>query len=314
MSKENATNHHFAAAADHTGPVVVLVPFDQQVPLQARSISLHEVNNTPTAMKHESTIPQWIISPTHPENVIATLLLRPCETVPGLYAYHEPSRRRQQQQHDAADNINDDANLRATRLAMACGLFAIRFYGNVILTRTTTLGSLSDLSVHDVSAACEISPDLRHEILKELMIEGRGKSNVTTASMSSPPFVPDWLAEAAKNNYQDGAVLDKLAFCFQSNANVHDNQDSSSDSGSSARESNASSDSGSSARESNASNEHQCSQVYSGSSNMEQEENRVFVTTNVPLCLHCRKPACTLCTGCDGVYFCDPPRPCRQEW
>jgi len=61
---------------------------------------------------------------------------------PGLYAYYRSSSSvgasSSEQHHQHQHQQRPLPNIRATRLAMACGLFATRLYGPVVITRRQT--------------------------------------------------------------------------------------------------------------------------------------------------------------------------------
>jgi hypothetical protein len=216
---------------------VVLVPWDDSKPL----ITLIIVQSGIAS----------IVDPSDPTNVVKTLLIRPIHQQPGLYAHHEPS--------------TQYPNVRATRLAMACGLFRHRFHGDVILSRGPHLRRA------DILAACCISADLR-------------------PSMISHTKVPEWLANACRNNYHDAAVLTRLADVM----NRPDGCDEDDDSDSSVD------DDGSNDEES------------LGNSQIDKAAKDEIVT-KVTLCLYCRRPASKLCEDCSGAYFCEPPATCRTD-
>jgi hypothetical protein len=240
-----STSHHVA---------VVLVPYRDEEPLQSLDVEYETLDDSVAGVLRTAEVRK-------------TLLLRPSDVAPGLYVHHG----------------SGEPNLRATRLSMACGLFAVRLHGNVILSRSARV----DLSVKDVEAACCLSPDLRLSVLTELRL---------LPGLASPPTdcaiqVPDWIGNATHQTYHDLPVLQRLAAAMKED-NVSDGESSASDDDSS--ESDPQSSSG----------------PEKGSSN--ELPQREFVA-KVPLCLHCRRPASTLCSGCDGAYFCDAPRACRIE-
>jgi hypothetical protein len=174
-----------------------------------------------------------------------------------------------------------EPNLRATRLSMACGLFSLRLHGNVILSRSGGV----DLSVKDVDASCCLGPDLRSTVLAELV--GATSPSDYTAQ------VPDWIGNATLQNYHDRPVLARLATAMKED-NVSDRESSSSDS------------------DDDSESDLQSPSVPDESSSNDLLPQRQFIT-KIPLCLHCRRPASTLCSGCDGAYFCDAPRACRIQ-
>lgn len=193
-----------------------------------------------------------------PENVIPTLLIRPSDTSPGLFAYHNPTSKRK-----------TPPNIRATRLAMACGLFSMRFYGTVLLIRRPLKDVTDFLTAEQIETACSGSPDLRSTILSSL-----GMGNWST---------PRWLLQAAQSSYHDQSALEKLAAVMQNSDESDDEEEGSEDDDSLDR----------------------LIERHEGEGGLHE-----FVST-VPLCLHCRRPASELCTGCHGVYFCDEK--CRQQ-
>jgi hypothetical protein len=239
----------------------VLVPYRDEDPLQSLDLE-------------KETLDESVAHVLQTSEVRKTLLLRPSDVAAGLYAHHGPG----------------EPNLRATRLSMACGLFAVRLHGNVILSRSTGV----DLFVNDVEAACCLGPDLRTTVLAE--------QRLLTGLASQPPTdgtiqVPDWIRNATLQNYHDRPVLQRLAAAMK--------EDKVSDRASSSSESESDDDS-------SASDPQSLSVPVEKESSSELPQ-REFVT-KIPLCLHCRRPASTLCSGCDGAYFCDAPaRACRIE-
>jgi hypothetical protein len=248
-----STSYHVAA---------VLVPYRDEEPLHIVDLECGKLDDCVADVLQTSEVRK-------------TLLLRPSDAAPGLYAHHGPG----------------EPNLRATRLSMACGIFAARLHGNVILSRSAG----ADLSVKDVDAACCLGPDIRTTVLSELRLL-TGLASPSAADCATQ--VPDWIGNATLQNYHDSPVLQRLAAAMKEDK-VSDRESSSSSSSSSASddESTGSEPQSSSGPEKESSNE------------LPQRE---FVT-KVPLCLHCRRPASTLCSGCDGAYFCDAPRACRIE-
>jgi hypothetical protein len=237
--------------------VAVLVPYRDEEPLQSLDLEY-------------KTLDDCVADVLQTSEVRKTLLLRPSDVAAGLYAHHGPG----------------EPNLRATRLSMACGIFAARLHGNVILSRSAGV----DLSVKDVDAACCLGPDLRTTVLAELL---------RLTCSASPPAdcatqVPDWIGNATLQTYHDSPVLQRLAAAMKDDKVSGKESSSSSSSDDDSTGSDPQSLSG---------------PVKESSNELPQQE----VVTKVPLCLHCRRPASTLCSGCDGAYFCDAPRACRIE-
>jgi len=233
---------------------VVLVPWESSRPLQTLEIDIDHALDETLANKIAPDKHSML-------NVIKTLLVRPSDHSPGLYAHHLPDQ--------------NQPNVRATRLAMACGLFAMRLRGDVVLSLSARQSSLA---IEDVECACCISQDLRPCILAELSPSG--------VSLS----VPEWLGNASRSNYHDAAVLKRLAEVMKPTSGNDDNSSEGDEHNKSSR-----------------------SDDIDTTQDEKICITREFVTT-VPLCLHCRRPALHLCEVCSGAYFCDPPSMCRQDW
>ncbi|GAX15862.1 hypothetical protein FisN_2Lh410 [Fistulifera solaris] len=137
-----------------------------------------------------------------PENVIPTLLIRPSDGSSGLFAYHNPT-----------INRTNPPNIRATRLAMACGLFAMRFHGTVLIFQRPQ--KKEAFTAAQLEMACCGSPDLRSSILSSL---GMKNSNA-----------PRWLLQAAQSNYHDQAVVQKLASVMQNRNGSSEEEEESDD-------------------------------------------------------------------------------------
>jgi hypothetical protein len=108
-----------------------------------------------------------------------TLLLRPSfrDQTPGLLAY---------------SSSHEVPNIRATRLAMACGKLSTRFYGNVLLFRHR----MTSLTCSELFGAACISPDLRDSIQNAL-----GNQDLP---------IPKWMHQAAQENYHDHTILERF--------------------------------------------------------------------------------------------------------
>jgi len=137
---------------------VLLVPAAESSPIKPLQCSNSDHKSFVSDIQH-------LINSEDSENVVPTLLVRSTATEAGMTAYAYPKAK--------------EPNLRATRLAFGCGMWSLRFRGDVLLTRTTR-----DLEAID--QALETS-DWRD-------ISG-----------------PRWLLDAARNNYHDAEALQKLA-------------------------------------------------------------------------------------------------------
>jgi len=183
-------------------------------------------------------------------------------------------------------------NVRATRLAMACGRFSISLYGNVLLIRSS-LASRENLSVEEVYGPCCISPDLRKVLLTEIIM-----SSVSSTTISSDANfdIPSWLGNALQQNYHDASVLSKLATVMTGTAETGCSDDESD-----GDESDKNGDDIDDEREKQ-NNANETAKTTGAATK--------FVTKQ-PLCIYCRGPASKLCEGCQACYFCDAPRLCK---
>ena len=255
-----------------TAVTVVLVPWDEAQPLQSMMLA-------------EEGIARRINSD-DPINVISSLLIRPtADQTPGLYVHHEPAAAA------AATAAQQHPNVRATRLAMACGLFSHRFHGDVILSCGQQLHH--NLALGEISAACGITSDLR----PAFELAAAAAAVVETSSSIAEAASSVWLGNAARNNYHDAAVLSRLAQVMNRPNTGHDNDEA---------DSVCSSDTDDD--DDDNTSEHPKNQDPAST-----KKERFVVVSKVPLCLHCRRPASQLCQGCSGAYFCEPPATCRKD-
>ena len=180
---------------------IVKISWDDSVPLIVEEInddgSGDDGSNT-TTQHFGDAIPSYLQSRAEEQNavLVETALLRNSESVVGAYAY-------------SFSNISQTKpsypNIRATRLAMACGLHSQRFTGDVYIGRLGYVANQLmnlDLCISDVQNACECSPDLRQGTLAAL--------NDVNGDVTSP----EWLENAAQMNYHDGASLAALAIAM----------------------------------------------------------------------------------------------------
>ncbi|KAL7451826.1 hypothetical protein ACHAWC_003608 [Mediolabrus comicus] len=244
---------------------IVKIPWDDAIPLAVEEIRTDDDNN------FGDVVPSHLQSRVEEQKavLVETALCRITNDVPGLYAYSFSC---------LSPSAPIHPNIRATRLAMACGLHSQRFTGDVYIGRRgycdTKLRNF-DLCLSHVQNACIYSPDIRAETLAALLsVDG---DNVDASS-------PEWLENAAQMNYHDGANLAALANAMTRTDTVVDDKEEDCDDESATVSSSCSEDG---------------DEITS--SNQEQK-----ALTQIPLCWHCRGPASTLCEGCGAVYFCDP--------
>lgn len=228
---------------------VILIPFDESKDIEKHSINLVDNDSL------EPAIRQLL----QEQDYLETPLLRPRHDVAGLYAYF--------------NNPHPDvgleerikvSNVRATRLAMACGLLSLRFFGNVLLIRGFGF-RWEDLSLSDLEGAMCVSPDLRDCIQQEVC-----------SGTKSILLIQEWLANAAQNNYHDKAALAEVARAMMERVDDDESDDDEKEEDTQATSTN----------------------LY-GTAGKSTE----FVAKS-SLCLHCRSLARTLCSDCEGAYFC----------
>jgi len=239
----------------------------------------------------------------------------------GIYAYYRHSNK-----HEA------DGNERATTLSMACGLLSHRFFGDVYISRLgyfnfvthTNTGhghinghgeqhrQLRNLSIvsEEIELACVAGPDLRPDILAQLFPDANTDANTDNTDAAShrkdvTRLLPNWLRNAADSNYKDSASLSSLASVMKRQPHHPNAVDAHSDS-------HSDSDSDSDSEIDNPS-ESEDNTIQIESDKPEDRQPIKNTVTRVPLCLHCRRPADTLCPGCDGAYFCDASRSCMTD-
>ena len=182
------------------------------------------------------------------------------------------------------------ANIRATSLAMACGLHSKRFYGDVYVGRLgyfpleedANLFRLSNcsLTADDIMSAC-YSPDLRPEILR--CINEVGSVNI----------LPDWILDAARCNYEDASALAILASVMKKQ-----NDDDKVNGSEELAPIQEQDDVGEKSTEQE-DDDDSLSEINITVVGTVQNE---FVARS-PLCLQCRKPTNELCDVCEGAYF-----------
>lgn len=204
-------------------------------------------------------------------------LLRPRgDDVPGLYAYF-----------NVPHEKGGTQNVCATRLAMACGLLSLRLYGPVLLVRSFGASRWADLSISEIRGAACVSPDLRPSIQRCLAVANT-TGMVLGTDGGAEGVVPEWLANAAQQNYHDEAELQKVISAMNPAG-----------AGGNGYQSDVDSD--------------DCDEDETTDNTMDPEEAtppllRAVTTTEfvtkTPLCIHCRRVSSELCESCEGVYFC----------
>ena len=276
---------------------VVLVPCDDSKPLESHDVlfddhvdnHLEKFNSLIDATEEHHEVMDVLMMP----------LVRPHEDcslhteIPGLFAYYH---------QDVSETHK--ANIRATRLAMACGLLSIRFYGNVLLVRSR--GALSgdkrweNLDARILVGPCCVSPDLRQTVQERI-----AESLKQSKEIECRKKVPDWIPNAAQQNYHDAAAMAHLASVMNiSELDQHQRNDSDDDV-------EGDSDASSSDHTDKDRPPSQATETSTSTPVLSKtQEARSFVTKK-PLCLHCRGLSSCLCQGCEGAYFCEPPRQCR---
>jgi hypothetical protein len=301
---------------------VVLVPSDPTLPLRTIRVGWDDSRRNDDD-RISASIRSLLQSPDHVE----TPLLRPLGESPGLFAYHHHGREYSGLVPPTSSPPSSE-NVRATRLAMACGLMAVRFHGPVLLARSHTVfvagRRWEDLTADDVRWPCEVSPDLRRCVADAVGGGGQPLDGEDTAAVgkgaapppAAAPVVPAWLANAAQQNYHDAAAVARMTDAMKPERRGASN-DGDSDDDSDGEDDSDSDDSPSdesSHRNDDAATYRQDKERPPGPSSRPAPSSEGFVAKS-PLCLFCRRPTTSLCPGCGGAYFCPPPRRCfRDGW
>eukprot|EP00980_Cylindrotheca_fusiformis_P000564 scaffold146_cov107-Cylindrotheca_fusiformis.AAC.3 len=260
-----------------TTTTVVVIPFRESEPLQTHSVSWNDkVDTFPTDVKN-------LIDDDDDDqqDYLETPLIRPRDGIAGLYAYFNTTTT---DHRGSLQERSKNENIRATRLAMACGLLSRRFYGNVLLVRGFG-GRWEDLSVDSIQGAACISPDLRECIQKDVAASQTTTEEWSGMKLTTP--IPTWLGDAAQNNYHDNAALALVAKAMDAGWN----EDSDSD------------------EEGSSSSSMDANDTPATLPSAANQPSTEFVAKS-PLCLHCRSSASTLCPDCEGAYFCSD-KSCR---
>jgi hypothetical protein len=259
---------------------VILVPIQENQPLETHHVSWDDPDGGRRADRFKRDVSRILDQPEYLE----TPLLRPRGNVAGLYAYFNVPPREEEGRE----------NVRATRLAMACGLLSLRFRGPVLLVRSFG-GRWEGLAESEIRGAACISPDLRPSIQTDvasrmgMALDGDGDS--TSAGISA--VVPDWLANAAQQNYHDEVELQKVVLAMNAGAGNGDQSDFDNDNG----------------------DEDDTDNTMDPKAAPLSHVTTEFVT-KTPLCIHCRRVSSELCESCEGVYFCSrmtAGRRCKKD-
>jgi hypothetical protein len=233
-------------------------------------------------------------------NLQTTLLMRPTQERPGIHVYHIPK-----------SMSSSSPNRRATCLAMTCGLFHIRFYGPIMVDVFAAPGSSSLLGdtkrdslvmalCHVAEAGALQSPDDRQWKSNVVAVTDNPDESDTFERMRA------WILDAARHNYHDQEAVQRWAQLTVSRPSQQDENDGSDD------ETHEDQD-----EVTNESSLATTTTTAKGTRNGNKPEEdqtegtREFVTQE-PLCLHCRRHTRDICAGCQGAYFCGPPRECRS--
>jgi hypothetical protein len=256
--------------------LLVKIPAELSLPLTEESVEVTRGDAIPCYL--ESTI-------INGDGIVDTsVLIRHSVKCAGLYAYSISS---------TSLSKRDVPNLRATTLAMACGLHSKRFMNDVYIGRLgyTSSGLANiDVSVPDLKAAV-YTPDLRQSFIEELSQSGILGANAPIEA------APDWLCSGAQTNYHDNKSMAALAAVMARQEVVEDDSESCS-------ASESESDDVSVERLS----KHDSDQSTSASTKLDI----LAMKHQVTLCIHCRRPASSLCIKCKGTYFCDDDRNCKE--
>lgn len=245
------------------------------------------------------------------------------------------------------------ANIRATKLSMACGLFSQRFYGDVFISRLGYFrprgnrrrngskvevgesGSGSghvaveqqqqqlqmmnkSISIEEIKYAAYLSPDLRKDIVLSLLRSSKPQTtknetkddNDNDAPLEESDInFPNWLINAAKNNYEDSASLSILAASMnkhQEKNNIDDEDEEEVDNGDSSNH-------GDHDDKGYKPSDTKTITINDQSSSRNKELPKKTIAVQTTLCLHCRCPCKNKCPDCEGMYICGAPKQCREN-
>ncbi len=218
----------------------------------------------------------------------------------GIYAYHCVN----------TDTNPTFANIRATSLSMACGLLSQRFYGDVFVARLgyfpycDNSNSLNEIcfmmnnrsiSIDEIKYAAYVSPDLRTDVIQALIPNNEQKEE--TQKQKEDIIIPLWLADAAKSNYEDAAALSILAQTMNKKKDEEEEEEKLEE----IKEDESDDDEEGNVGDHKTEKNSKTSKTTDIPSKTKSSKSYVVRT---PLCIHCRRPCKTLCSNCEGVYFC----------
>lgn len=258
----------------------VVIPADEALPLESPSLRFSQGANLSVLLEQQASLRLG-------DSIkLAPLILAGSDDdSAGLYAY------------SSVPTHAFPKNVRATRLAMACGKLNFRCHGDALLFRSNVGRGNTDLTIDEIYGAACISCDLRPQIQAALKRE----QDIVN--------VPEWLVNAAQQNYHDAATLSRLAsvMCKSGNCTRNKRDEYSDD------ESESSSDDGKEEEEQRIIEKTDKESVCDGAVALSARNTAKHFVAGTSLCLHCRGPSAFLCPDCDGVYFCKEPRHCRQS-
>lgn len=324
----------FASSSWWGRPWAIVIPADESLPISLiendESLILNEQKDSAVSTSESSEQDPWLkqalarqyrlsisaeshANPLEDDGTIlltSTLLLRPSvadATTPshlrcGLSAYSLSSTRIEGDNEDGDvppfPNAQTIAapNVRATRFAMACGMFHLRFRGTALLAPCSkTATTMAHVSPQEILEAVQListtSPDVRVTVLAELQ-----PPHLCDSKRLVEIAVPEWLGNAAQQNYHDQAVLTRLANVMAASTGKSDEvMEADSDSESQDESDLLHGGSGVAVSDSIVPlGIHCCPQ-----------SPRFAAVANSPLCLHCRRPTNRVCPNCHGAYFCN---------
>ena len=215
-----------------------------------------------------------------------TLLLRPTQDRPGLVAWHYYSL-------PSNHSTNRPPNRRATGLAMTCGLFSCRFYGHVLVEFQTAPG----YAMPTTTVSSQDAKPVLLEALQRVAAAGAVQSpddrlwkTLDDKEDVTGRLVRSWLLQATKENYHDQETVQRWTqITSRPPAALSSSSSSASSTGSSGDDDDEPKEA------------------------LQNDTAEHEFVTHEPLCLQCRRPTSNLCKGCQGAYFCEAPRACRQQ-
>lgn len=280
----------------HSTANIVLIPCDDNLPLESLKSPLNKFNLLESYGNEEAPLIQFpLVRGFCVENHNSDDTHRGNRQVVHIYAIcHKVLT-----EDIRSERIDNFCNIRATTLAMACGRYGVRFYGDVYVGMISTTSMVestidneslefsSNVYPEDIFIACH-TPDTRRAIISALPIPHN--LLVPDGERGTPNSVACWILQAPSINYYEQSCLLLLQKAMRSADDLE------------------------TLEESEQSKDEACRSEKILNEIDTTDSQNIEVSVDIPtFCLHCRRPANTLCNSCQGAYFCDFPKTCKYE-